>query len=542
METREPGWGTAPGARATRMDMGQPTNFNDQTQPMGWAPGAAPARTPPTTPPTQGLARAGWAPTGGALWMAFVFGLACALGWSLFSLELYQIAGSLIAATNSAASQPLVELLVIVLDLAIPIAVLWVAWRGRGMRRPGGFVGAFVTLLALALAPGALLYALSLAAPASPLAAQLASLIVPNVPLAIFAGSPVFALEVLATSSLTLTFAAVYAWGGIAPSATRWLALVRWVVVGLSANLGAAVYGYTRYVILTYFYAEAGQAPLQQTLLKALEQFDLPRLLIYTVVGALLGGALIGGGDSSYDPASEGVRAALARRPLGWGRLIGLGALMFALGLLSSLWLPAMLVISAQAVTPPPDVAFVGLAALVPTIILVFALRAVFRQLGARAGWGALGLAALSYLPLLLEALVFVLARRVGANDVLGLLISDAPVALAFGVGVALAAALGANDPIRWRRRATAIGALVGVGYAGVYVGLAVAARLTPPGPCSGFGGCVLEAAFQIGIPTFLIAYGAEGLGFALVGATVGGWLRARAPRAPAGRFTDIAG
>jgi len=538
MQTGEPGWGPTPNADARRDNRGRMTSSDDSTQPM--TPTRGPAQTPPMPPGAAAGAAASATPLGAALGMAFVFGLACALYWSFVSNAVTQLELFLMTNANSSAIQLIADTLIIVLALAIPVAVLSVAWRRRGARSAGGFVIALVGLLVVALGPGALLYALALAAPVAPVAAQLASAIEPGVPLQIFVASPVIALLILSVSTLTISYTAVNVWGGARISArsrgaARALALARWEIVGLSASLGAMVYSVVRLSILDYFYTRLEELAFPQMLLRIFQQLQAPQLLVFTVIGALIGGALIRGAASS--PTAE--QADSARRPLGGGRLIGLGALMVALGLASSLWLPGVLIISYDAVTGPPDIAFLGVAALVPTLILIFALLAVFRRLGARAGWGVLSLAALSYAPLLFELLALGLAHRLGTNDMFALLLSGAPVALVFGVGVTLAAVFGAARAERWRLRAATIGALVGVGYALTYAVLAVSVLATPPGPCGGFGGCVLESAFRIGIPTTLIAYGAEGLGFALVGATVGGWLRASAPPA---RFVDIAG
>ena len=550
MGTMQPGRDSTLGVDVRSMYMRQASGANEQTQPLGWAPDVASGQTPPTTPPTQGPARAGWAPTGAALWMAFVFGLGCALYWSLSGNVFSQFELVLETSSNGDQIRLAVALLNFIVDLAVPVAVMLVVWRGRGAdRRNGGFVGAVVALVALALTPGALVYALTLTPSTAPFATTLLSWLAPGFPLQLFE-TPLFAILLLSPSVSILPLSAAYAWGAttrgqLKDSADRWLAPVRWVVVGLSATLGLMVYEFLRVFIFAFFYGESGKQALQQTY-TLVGRIGYSQLLVLSIIGALVGGALGGIGVVFAGAGMGRTQVESARRPLRWGRLLALGAFLVALGVTTSLWLPGIFSMNAVTPSPLPEFALLGLAALVPTIIIIVASSVVFRRFGARSGWRVSGMAALSYAPLLLDVLLLALLHNLETTNILGqildLLLSNAPVALMFGVGVTLTAVFGADDPARWRLRAAAIGALVGVGYALTYLALAVVQWKTPLGPCSGFGGCVLEGAFHLGVLTLLVTFGAEAFELALVGATVGGWLRARAPRAPAGLFTDIAG
>ncbi len=144
--------------------------------------------------------------------------------------------------------------------------------------------------------------------------------------------------------------------------------------------------------------------------------------------------------------------------------------------------------------------------------------------------------------PLVLELCVFGLMRHLDDNDILAVILSDSPLVLMYGVGVGLSAVFGSADPIRWRGYATAIGALSGLGFALTYALVAIVNDTTLASSCSETAACGWLTAFQAPTLNVLGVYALEALALALVGALVGGWLRASAPPAPPARFVDIAG
>jgi len=435
---------------------------------------------------------------------------------------------------------------VAVLLSALPVGAVVAVWVGRRRRGTGGSLWGMLGAVALMLVFGLLSPVVMSALTSLPIGAVASTLL--NVLFANFLTPPyVIAatlrfIVMLPQPAFLLALPAAYIWGGpsgAAPAGRRWLAPGRWLLVGLGATLGEAIYG-----ILTPNFSNIvvnipGAAPGLGSQIFIPQELLFVPLVALSVVAAVAGGALAGriaprvdaadGAASPAGPASgrRGARGAVASgvalAALGASAELGLIVVFFLL-VASAMSLSVIMLLLVSAV---PATLVVGGAAIV-----------AFRRLGTRWGLLALGFAALPYIPLFVQCVGLFQVVAPYAGDFA--LINDAPIVLNFGVAVLLAAVFGADDSATWRRHATRVGALVGLGGAVVLVGGAIVSSAASQYSCVEAVGCGGGAHFVTPTNLTFLVYAIEAVVVALLGALVGGWLRVRAPRAPAKRLVDI--
>jgi len=471
--------------------------------------------------------------------MAFLYGLACAIYWSLLEASFNQLESSLQRTSNFTVAQSRIAIYTLyALQFALPVAMMVVAWRqGRdgGQRSAGRFVGALALLIGLCLTLAPLLNLLAAAPAIASPAMAFASALVAGYPTAGLL-TPFYLLGLLFPQPYMLAISATYVWGasrsgGSAGGANRWRAVIRWLEVGASAAIGYELYAVAKLVIYEFITPLQIQSQLH-SLLADSGILAIGVLVVASLLGAVIGGAFSGvrvRPDAPEPQATAAGRSApldSATRP---GRMpVWLALALVLAGVFATLGLLANVVYGEVSSGSPPALAQLAAIALPPLLLTVVALIGVIRRLGARGSLGVLLLVALGYAPLLVETVEVVSARLPGGGDLTGLILDYAPMPLIFSLSVALVVFYGSRDPARWRRRAALMGALIGVGYAAVYLGLAIWARTTPLGPCYGLGGCYLQGAFRFIFTSVMETFAVTGFGLAMVGATVGGWLPAK--------------
>lgn len=526
METTEPDWRPQSSTGALSASGGQGID----------ATATVSGQAPPATPTPQPSASSPVAPLGAALWMAFVFGLSCATYWALVSNVLTVTLQLFVLSPRGDHPDLLFATLGFLLVIAAPVAVIVVAWRER--RRTGWGGGLVLALLALAVVsfgPATLVIALALTPQTTSLASALATWIDPFAPLDLFRAMPPLVVFGMAASVGPLALASAYAWGA-APGgmALRWLAPLRWAAVGLSATLGYILVTFGLTLLRSFISYPQGQLALQQTVTVLNQQVSFSYLLALTLIASALGGALAWLGARAGGDGADKAPLVERRAPRRWGRIIGVGVLLVVLGMVSAAWLPVLAWFEAIFFYGESSAVIVVVVALAPMLILIWAYLAM-RRVGAASAWRTVGVAALGATPLLFGVLMSVFAGKLSLATLAYLIYVGAQIGLVFGVGVTVGAIFGSAGPARWRGRASAIGALVGLGYALTMYALTNELAYGRTGAqCSGFVGCVLGMALVCSNESFIPTYGVYGLWLALAGGLVGGWLRARATAASA--------
>lgn len=493
-----------------------------------------PANAPPATPTQNAPSGFGWLPSGGALWMAFLFGVACNVVWSLIGtlifLLLYSLEGQFnfglpLSITN------IISVAVFVLVLAPVVGVLAVAGgqtlRGAGAARRAQALVALVFTLLLSVALGLFLpYLLPVFAlqydhpsPAQPGLALLASGLVP-----VGLGSQSFTILSLFQSAFLLALPAAYVWGRAARTGetSRWLALVRWMIVGLSALVGYLVLQVMSLLVEVYFLKAPPQALLERLAL-------IIPMFVLGCVAALVGGALALPGRGITQPGAgadrQPVNATMLPQQTRRMRQFWLvGAIAVALGLLTSLGILGAFYLGVPGPSVPlPFVALILLPLVIPALSMLAALIFAVRRLGVFRWLVAFVLMVCS---LATSLVIIVSPFAPDSQNTLNVLFDPATTTTVFGIALGLGIVFSRASTSGWRVRAASTGWWLGLGFAFPFAVLVVAFLIAPPGQCFA-GACGLPILYPISLIIILIEQLLEGLALALVGATLGGWLRA---------------
>jgi len=514
---------------------GQPGNnqlasFDAPTLPTQPGPTSAPPDLTRSAP--VGLS---WLPTGSALWMAFLYGVAGEVMWTLIG-ELFALLtitlqsrfnfGLPLYVTN------LENVAFVFLVMIPPLSVLLVAsgraLRGASAAQRGQAVGALLIALLMSLAFGAippyLLYLLAFQFHQPSLAQPFLSLLDPRLSIADL-NQPTELVFELRQPAFLLALPAVCVWGRRTRTgmAIRWLAPLRWLLVGLSAIVGYIVFELLVVLItdvfITFPLTEFGTNSPQPLQIFWGQLTSITPLVVIGCVAALVGGALSllirRRGRPEAATGAPPADTQPQRGRLVW--LVGALGLLIALGAIGVGYL-------ALTVTSLSFVAQILLPLLLPLLIMLVTLFFAFRLLGVGRSLASVGLMVCSLAPL---PLVFItLTPTPGSSDQIALFDPALATSL-FGVALGLGVVFGRNG-VRWRWRSAGVGALLGGGFLLPTVALAMLLHFTPPGACYGGEGCGLGILFaQFGIPALLFEQASEAVALALVGATLGGWLRA---------------